>query len=135
VHADRHGRTGAGSDDRTIVPATLPEGLEVARAHGVAGGVEGAVGALLRVLVRTVGVERALGAVVDHAAVLEVEQAGDLEFPDVQRGAKAPRPLRIRVTDDALVRIADREAVGTDVRGALGCTGADRREIDARDER
>src|SRR5690348_10336433 len=83
VHADRHCRTGAGSDDRTIVPATLSERLEVARAHGVARGVEGAVGALLRVLVRTVGVERALGAVVDHAAVLEVEQAGDLEFPDV----------------------------------------------------
>src|SRR5439155_7730701 len=109
---------GAGAHHRAVIPATLAEDLGVSRASGFGPGRTD--GALLRVFVRAVAPQRALGAVPDLPAVTDVEQAGDLKLLVTERRADAAGPVVVRVLHDARIRVLQREAIGVDVQGAPG---------------
>src|SRR4029077_4198982 len=110
VLADRDRLPRPRPHDRAVIPAALAEDLGVPRARRRVVAIS-AAGAHLRVTVRPIAPERALGAVPDLAAMPNVEQAGDLQFLVAQRGADAAGPVVVRVLHDPRIRVLDRVAV------------------------
>src|SRR3989475_736567 len=136
VLADWGRHPGAGAHHRAVIPATLAEDLGVSRAAGFGPGRTD--GALLRVFVRAVAPQRALGAVPDLPAVTDVEQAGDLKLLVTERRADSAGPVVVRVLHDARICVLQREPIRVDVQGAPGvalaygaqAVGSPTREVD-----
>src|SRR5690349_21218361 len=112
-------------DDRTVIPAALPEDLGIAGARRRVVAI-GARGPLLRIPVGPVAPQGALGAVPDLAAMADVQQARDLQLLIAKRRPDAAGPIVVRVLYDPGVRVLQRIAVASDVERALGLAGAQR---------
>src|SRR5882724_879804 len=110
VLPDRDRVARARTHDRTVPPAALSERLRRA--------------AVLGVLMRTVAIKRALGAVPNLAAVSDVEQAGHLELLVAEAASQAARPAGIGIGQDAWIRVGNRETSGVDVQSSSWRSGA-----------
>src|SRR4029077_3959693 len=110
VLADRDRGAGTRAGHRTIPPAALAERLQVSGARGRR--APGACCTLLRVEVRPVAPQSALGAVPDLPTVPDIQQTRDLHFPEPERRAHAAGPIVVRVLHDAQVGVLHRHAVG-----------------------
>ena len=123
VLTDRDGFARPGTDNGPVEPAALSEHLGVAgaRLHSAR---DDTVGPVLCILVRPVAPQGTLHVVRHHAAVPDVEQPGELELPVAERAPHASRPAGIRVGEDALVRVGDREARRVDIHRAPRSAGA-----------
>src|SRR5213076_1111267 len=118
------------SGDRPVPPTALTERFHVA---GARQGVRraGARRARLGVLMRTVAPQGAPGAVPDLPTVTDVQQAGDLEPLEAERGPHTGSPAIVGILHDAQVRILHREAAipWSARRGVGRCTPDEQRTV------
>src|SRR5665647_3599703 len=73
----------------------------------------------VRVLVRTEVEERTTRTVPHLATLLVIDEGRELELVDAEARANRSGPVRIRIGDDAVRRIDDRESIGADVQRVL----------------